>query len=51
MLLQHHGYLLLHKVLDQIYDVSKLNDIQNKLGVKLVAKYDGRILNEEKVIL
>ena len=21
MLLQHHGYLLLHKVLDQIYDV------------------------------
>ena len=28
-----------------------LNDIQNRLGVKLVAKHDGRILNEEKVIL
>ena len=36
---------------ESVVHVGYLSDIQNKLGVKLVAKYDGRILNEEKVIL
>jgi hypothetical protein len=36
---------------ESVVHVGYLSDIQNKLGVKLVAKYDGMILNEEKVIL